>query len=356
MNAPIPFPVQSDRRTYLGGSDCAAILGVSPWATPLDVFLEKTGQKVKTVDLAREKLFRRGKRLEPVVVDMLIEDEGVKVTKRSTPAAPNRYLDAEHDFLAAEIDFEWEVTPEVADKYDLPEHLVGTIQNGEVKTVHPFAAAGKFGDESTDEIPIEYGAQAAHGLMVTRRELTMFAVLTGADNLTLYFFHRDADTERGIRAKELAFWARVQRREAPAPHDLPDIYQLFGIVPAIRVEASIEIGDLVHQLNDLRAAERVAAQGQEEVKFRIGEFMLGKDAIVLTERGRAEPGQAPKLEKHILTLDGVTVLEVGLKSQARLDGDKVKKDFPEVAEKCVKTISFYVFAKPPEPKAPRRKK
>ena len=29
------------RRTGIGGSDAAAILGLSPWATPLDIYNEK---------------------------------------------------------------------------------------------------------------------------------------------------------------------------------------------------------------------------------------------------------------------------------------------------------------------------
>lgn len=33
-----------DRRTYLGGIDCAAILGLSPWKTPLDVYESKIAE------------------------------------------------------------------------------------------------------------------------------------------------------------------------------------------------------------------------------------------------------------------------------------------------------------------------
>lgn len=33
-----------DRTKYLGGSDIGAILGLSPYKTPLDVWLEKTAK------------------------------------------------------------------------------------------------------------------------------------------------------------------------------------------------------------------------------------------------------------------------------------------------------------------------
>ena len=33
-----------ERRRGIGGSEAAAILGLSPWATPLDVYLDKIGE------------------------------------------------------------------------------------------------------------------------------------------------------------------------------------------------------------------------------------------------------------------------------------------------------------------------
>src|SRR5690606_30850851 len=147
-----------------------------------------------------------GKLLEPVALQMAIEDYGLKVTKRSSEEKPNRYTDPEHDFLRAEVDFEFEVTPELADHVadhmpTLADHvraLVGTVQNGEVRSVHAYTDA-KFGGEGPEDTPIEYAAQAVHGLMVPGRQLTLFVVVVGADNLSLYFVRRDEDPIRGMR-------------------------------------------------------------------------------------------------------------------------------------------------------------
>ena len=35
----------AERRSGIGGSDIAAILGLSPWKTAVDVWLDKTGQR-----------------------------------------------------------------------------------------------------------------------------------------------------------------------------------------------------------------------------------------------------------------------------------------------------------------------
>lgn len=344
MNAPSAI----DRKRFIGGSDAAAILGVSPWTTSLGLFLIKTGQQPEISDPAREKLFRRGKRLEPVVIDMLVEELGVKVTKRSLPEKPNRYIDAELPYLAAEIDFEWEVTPEIAARYNLPEVLIGTVQNGEVKTVHPFASA-KFGDAETDEIPIEYAAQAMHGLMVAGRQLTMFGVLVGADNLTPYFILRDDETIAGLREKEQHFWEyNVLRGVAPVPVNLPDVLELFGRTPASRVEATPEILLMVESLAGARDAARAAEDAQVECKFQIGQFMLGQAGITLGNDGRLIPGAEVKVGNHELTVKGASVLVVAKRAQSRLDGDQIKAKYPTVALECQKSIEFFVFGKPPK--------
>jgi predicted phage-related endonuclease len=356
MNAPEKLPV--DRSTFLGGSDAAAVLGVSPWATPLDVFLEKTGQRPeREPDPAREKLFRRGKRLEPVVVDMLIEEYGVKVTKRSTPKNPNRYTDPEHPFLAVEIDYEWEVTPQIVDLVSEkhPEisavlrRLVGTTQNGEVKTVHPFAAA-KFGEAETDEVPIEYTAQAMDGLMVTGREVTMFAVMVGADNLNVYWIVRDEGTIKEMRAQLVDFWTNnVQTGVPPKAKNLPDILQWFSMVPNISVPADEHALDLVGEMTMAKQTASAAMKRVEEIKFELGQYMLGVSAIQW-ERVNGEMKMMPtpntSERKHLLTTNGVPVLTVGLQTQSRISSEAVRERHPEIIADVTKTLRFFRFDQP----------
>ena len=148
MSAQIEEVLEMDRRTYIGGSDTAAILGVSPWKSKFTLYQEKIGEWQQEITPEKERIFARGKRWEPIVIEMLIdelEDRGhdVQVAGRN-----NRIKDSEHDFLAAEIDLELIVD--------------GELINGEVKTVHPFASKD-WGEQGTDEIPLYYTAQVLHG-------------------------------------------------------------------------------------------------------------------------------------------------------------------------------------------------
>ena len=336
MNAPAELLVV-DRRRFIGGSDAAAIFGVSPWSTPLDIYLKKRGEMQVTgnaPDPQRERILKRGKRLEPIVVDMLIEEHGIEVTKRSTPEQQNYHYDPEHGFLASEIDFEWKVTAEVADRFALDPALIGTIQNGEIKTVHPFAA-GKFGEDETDEIPIEYAAQAMHGLMVTGRELCMFGVLVGADNLLVYWIKRDAETIAAMREKELRFWRdNVMAGVPPEPVNLTDIYHLFNRKESTKVYATPEIAALARQYALVGDQVKAFTAQQEEIKFQIGKFMLGGELM-------DEP--APVIKHELLAEDGKPLMTVAYQTQDRVDNDKLTAQYPEVKKDCIKTSKFFVF-------------
>lgn len=364
MSAVIPLhPVTPVRTGFIGGSDAAAILGLAPrtWerCTSLDVYLEKRGEAPATEpDPARDKVLRRGKRLEPVAIDMLIEEYGVKVVRRSTNEKPIYYADKEHDFLRAQIDFEFEVTPELAalvaeDQPAIAEalkQLVGTVQNGEIKTVHKFASAQFGEDAGTQEVPIEYAAQAMHGLMVTHRQITMFGVLVSSDELLVYWVLRDDETIAQMRRREVDFWLNnVQAGVPPEPINLPDVFQWFRMVPTIKVDATDEIVGKVQELVLARQNAKAFSDRAEELKFELGVYMLGESAIQWEGAGskrRIAPTAETKPDKHELRHKGRPILTVGLQNQTRIDSDAIKEKYPEVALECRKPISFFRFDQP----------
>lgn len=323
-----------DRTGFLGGSDAAAIFGVSPWATPLDCYLEKTGQGTRETDPAKERIFRRGKRLEPVAVDMLIEEYGIDVVKRSSEAEPNRYTHPQADYLRAEIDFEWRVSQEIADVYDLDPALVGTVQNGEIKTVHPFAAK-KFGEAETDEVPIEYTAQAMHGLMVTNREVTLFGVLVGADRLALYFVKRDNALVQAMWEREVAFWqGNVLAMIPPPPSNLDDIKRLFTKTNGRPVEITAEILEQMRELQRVRQQVKALEAREEELQFGIQNYVCAQWGV--------QPGDSIK-DDAVLKLNGADVATWKRQSGAYLDQKQLKADMPELVTEYTRRHEYRVL-------------
>ena len=258
-----------NRSEFIGGSDTAAILGVSPWKSPLMLYQEKIGEHVEEVTPAKQKIFNRGKRWEPVVVEMLIDelkDRGhdVRVIDRN-----NRFSDLEHEFLAAEIDLELLVD--------------GETVNGEMKTVHPFAAKD-WGEQDTDEIPIYYTAQILHGQMVTRRNKTIVAALIGADDLRVHTVHRDDEMINVIRAKELEFWERVQNRQAPEPVSIEDIKLMYAKDSGSIIDASFEILNLCEAAKIIKQNIKIQETNLTEI---LTEIKLGmSDSSVLIHNGK----------------------------------------------------------------------
>jgi predicted phage-related endonuclease len=256
--------------------------------------------------------------MEPVILDMLAEERKLFIATRGA-----RYRDSEHDWMAAEIDAE---TPDD-----------DGIVNIEAKSVHPFAA-DQFGEEGTDEIPIYYAAQAMYGMMVTGRQRCIFAVLVGADNLSVYELMRDDETIAGIRDKAVTFWRdHVLAKIPPEPIVLEDVMRLMRRDADITATASAEIAGYIAEMNALRQRARAATERVDELKFQVGKWLLGAQAI-------ETPTRKPK---HIIVSEyGTTLMTISYQEQSRIDSNTLRKKYPAIAAECSKTTSLFKFDTP----------
>lgn len=246
---------QLDRSTYLGGSDIAGILGLSPWRTPLDVYLDKV-EGSRPIDEAKAKIFRRGTRMEPYILDLLTEEHGIQIVNRG-----QRYRDKTHAFIAAEIDAE-----------------AASGENIEAKSANQYAAKN-WGTEFTDEIPVYYTAQAMHGMMVRPAPATIFPVLIGSDDFRVYRVERDDETIAAIRDKEVEFWDRVQRRDPPPPSTVSDIERMFSRDSGLAIQASDEIVEVFNSLKTLKSKAKLLDSEIEDAERQI-KLYLGEAAIL----------------------------------------------------------------------------
>lgn len=243
-----------DRSKYIGGSDVAAILGVSPWKTPFQLWQEKLGLFTEEPSPAKQRIFARGKRWEPVVVEMLVDELQARGHDVQVLARNQRYQDAEHPFLACELDLEILID--------------GEELNGEMKTVHPFAAKD-WGEQDSDEIPVYYAAQAMHGLMIYPRKRTLVAGLIGADDLRIHYVERDEETITAMRQKEVEFWNLVQTETPPELTNAEDVRRMFQRDNGVTVECGSEVAELVERLKSVKASAKALEAQQEEIETRI---------------------------------------------------------------------------------------
>lgn len=318
MNA-ISEPIALDRTRFLGGTDMAALYGVSKWKTPLQVWAEKTHRDAyREDDPAKTKVLNRGKRLEPVVVAMLREDYGLDVV-----AVNERYTHPDHVFLSVEIDFEWRVTEQALAAFPWLAPLeLGSIQNGEVKTVHPFVAH-EWGDMGTDDVPIHYAAQSMTGLAVTGREVCLYATLVGVDDLTFYAVRRDQETIDAMVAKAVDFWTNhILTDIPPDPETFDDLKFLYARDNGQAIEATDEILAQLAEFRELSDQSKRIEERRDELKFGIQTFM--------------EPNA-------ILTAKGEPVATWKSQSASRLDGKALALARPDIAAAYRTTSETRVF-------------
>lgn len=304
MNAPITTAEQSalaviapeehDRQKYLGGSDIAAVIGVSPWKTPAKLWADKSKPRVAEGPLSNPKA--RGIRWESVVAEMLVErleSEGhtVEIVGRN-----NRYKDADHPFLASEIDFELRLDGE------------DEITNAELKTVHPFMLLRDgWGESGSDQMPVHYTAQVMHGLGVTRRRKGILAALFGADELRAYPVMADAEVIAYLRREAVAFWTNyVLTGVEPPPRNVEDLLRTFpkeleGGAPLL---ADNELTAMLMRYRAIDKQIKAAEAEADALRFEIQRQMRDAVAIVLP--------------------NGKTACEWKLREGKALDHDKLK--------------------------------
>ncbi len=300
-----------DRSQWIGGSDAAAVLGVSPYRTPLELWMEKTGQRQEVIDAEQQRRFDRGHKLEPFIRDMVIaklQDEGNQV---ELLAINQRYTDPEHPFLACEIDFELMLNGE---------HI-----NCDAKSVTGFARK-KWGEVDTEDVPIEYAAQFMHGLMVTGRKTCLVAALRSFDDVDIYWTRRDDETVAGMRPKLVSFWLdHVQTGVAPDPMKFTDITALFHTDNGAAVEATQDIADKVAQFREVKARIKEFEEAEEALKFEIAEFI------------------SPHAR---LTHGGLDIATWKGQSQRRLDAEALKTAHPDIATQFTRTSTIRVLRTP----------
>lgn len=319
---------QYDRTKFIGGSIIPAILGVSPWKTRVQAYFDMVGwpdDQLQVVKPEVEKRWRRGKRLEPVVLDMIADEQPlIEITARSTDLQPNRYRDSEVPYFAAEVDFEWRGELRLEDEGgETVSWMAAGPQNGEIKTVHPFAA-GKWGAYGTDEIPVVYLAQAMWGLGVTGKQRCMIAALFGADNLVLYRVERDEELISMMRQQARHFMEdHVLIGVPPEPQNAEDVTRIFRKDDGNKVTVEPGTMDYVRSLRRVNAELKMLSDAQTGLEFLIKKEMGARSILVDSE--------------------GNELVSWKSGSQKRVDTDLLKANYPDVYKACSKTIEFRKF-------------
>lgn len=253
-------------RGYVGGGSIAAILGISPFKSSLDAYLEIVGDESENAQADREEFFWRRRALEPFANQCFERVSGLRIEETN-----HRYDDPVFPWAKAEIDFEVDVH--------------GTRFNGETKTVR-HDMRDHWGDPRLGEEPPPYvTAQAMWGLSVTQRDMCYVHALIDMDESRIFTVHRDEELIMRINDAAFNFWTfHVEKRRPPQPQTANDLARLFRIDSGRTVEATPEVAK--SWMIAAEAKSKIALSTNDYERHVLAMKMHMRDATTLTHQGK----------------------------------------------------------------------
>jgi len=289
------------RQHSIGGSDVAAILGISPWQSAYDVWARLTG-KLKPLGEEGEPLneaIRSGNRLEPLVLDWAEEQLG--------PLERNLTI--------------------CADELPVPMHcqvdgrVIATGRTVEAKTAGMEGPlTGAWGDPETDEIPEWYIVQCTQQMRLARvTDFCHVPAWLGGRGKVMYRVEWNPDLSEIILERCGEFWERCVQMDMPPSDSVPSLEMVkrFKRVPGKVISVPAELIDEAHGAREIAAAAE-----------RVSDYM---DARVFGVLGDAEGDEAGR----------VTYFEQS--GADTVDRELLRREYPAAWAACSRTNRFRVL-------------
>lgn len=194
---------REERRKGIGGSDVAAIMGLSAYSTPYQVYLDKV--EGISDDISGRPAVMWGNILEPVVGKHYMDLHTNRHVRRVNAMARS----IARPWAQASLDYE------VRD----PELGWGIL---ECKT-----AGWRREDDWKEGVPVYYQTQVAHYMSVTGRKFADIAVLIAGNDYREYRIVRDDDDVSSVEAAVDSFWNDFVVRGVPPEVCEVDSRELF---------------------------------------------------------------------------------------------------------------------------------
>lgn len=249
-----------ERVNYIGASDAAAVMGMSRYKTPIQLWSEKTGL-LEAEDISQKFQVRFGNKAEDIVAEFFEEESGLKVSKVAETA-----YHPKHKFIAANID-RW-IKSE------------GTFV--ELKT----ASARKKAEWENDDLPAEYLIQCQHTMLVKNLSYCYIAVVFGNEEFYSKRIERDDYFIAVLLKNEITFWNDyVLKKVMPKLIQSADTDTLNRLYPH-------QVPGSERQLNDEAAKIAQARQALLQDKKMITDQLDQMDAQLKAMMGEYETGIA----------------------------------------------------------------
>lgn len=255
-----------ERHQFLGGTDIAAILGLSSYRTPVDVWLEKTQ---RTQGSADHLVLRFGRYAEDFVAQEYERETGFVTQK-----PPGIIQHQDHPYLAGSID-----------RIMIHEGETQMHRLLECKTSHP-RNTHLWGEAGTDQVPLNYLVQCLWYLMLTQCEICDLAVLIGNNDFRIYSITRNLAVEELLLKRATHFWQHhVLEDVSPPTQSEADCRALFQTVNnSASLEASPTLMEHIERLKEIQLHRHQEEVEISAIKQIIMNTLKDKDTLTFNNR------------------------------------------------------------------------
>jgi len=240
-----------ERRSAIGASEVAAVLGISPWATPWEVWADKLG---KLEPWEGNPQTRAGQRFESAVLDAA-EDELGRLIRNVRILADGTPLAATCDAVVAE-----------------------TREPVEAKTTGLTGMVyGDWGDAMTDQIPEYYLTQVHAQLICTKAELGYLFALIAGRGVVRFEVEANEKLHNAFCERLSEWWDKhIVKGIEPSREAMPalDVVKRLRKVPNKSIELSEEMLEVIAKRE---VAKEIEKKGKEEAELCDTKLRLALD-------------------------------------------------------------------------------
>ena len=246
------------RKIGLGGSDCAAAVGISRWKSIFQLWAEKTDRIIPTK--AGEAAYW-GSVMEPI----LRAEVAKRMPEGEVRECPFFLRSKEHPYMLANID-------------GYVKNEDGSFSVLEIKTANAYAAV----QDWQNGLPVEYYCQVMHYLAVTGMSSAYVAVLLGGNQFDIQKIDRDEDMIQHITRMEEHFWYDYMLKDV-APEATAKDNEFLGQLYPKSEEKAIEMSatardiltDYEKACHDLSLAKEAKEEAEAKLKMMLADAEVG---------------------------------------------------------------------------------
>ena len=277
------------RKQGIGGSDVAAICGLSPWKTPYQVYELKVGDGIPQ---EQNDAMAYGMLMEPAIRQWYSNNTG------RTVVVPELLVHPKYDFIIGSLD--------------------GIADGCRVWEGKTSRSNQDWGEPGSDEIPVYYATQVQWYMMITALPVADVTVSFAGSLPVNYEVPADVELQEMLIEKAVEFWKLVMSRTPPEPIGFFDAIARFGRSSvAATVTAGRDEEAAWARLKAIAREQKTLEEEAESLKSEIMKAMRENDTLV------------DLAGKSLVTWKAV-------KAGTTLDGKALQADMPDIYAKYLK--------------------